>query len=506
MSLRRLLVPNLSTMLWLIFFLALNLSNWRQVMISADGDPALHRRIGEWMIEHREIIRTEQFSHTRFGADLISKEWLSEVIFAGFSLAFDWNGVILLAAFLIATTLWLLHRHLLADGTPPLLATAVVLLTAFGATTHWLARPHLVTHLLVVVFGWLLHDYRREKCSGRRLFAVLPALMCLWTNLHGAFFTGFILIGLFWLGAMFEKRWDRVWTLTGVGVAALAASLVNPNGWNLHAQVIGFLRTPELAGMVNEFRSPNFHTGGARGLLLVLLAVGVLLTVVRPVLAPTEILLLGVWGYFALHSVRNVPVFALVAAPILARHYQPVLRHPLWTRWSERADQLQRATGGGLTATVAGLALVVICAKPSVAGNWSTQILTNRVPAAAIEFVRQHPENVTGEMFNEYGWGGYLLWAMPERKVFIDGRNDFFGKELCEEFNTVDRTKPGWEAVLKKYNVGWTLLQPQHPLNALLALDAGWEPVYADEVAVIYSRREREARPGERVQDRPVGR
>ncbi|MCG3148861.1 MAG: hypothetical protein PCFJNLEI_02310 [Verrucomicrobiae bacterium] len=490
MNLRRLLLPNLSVTIWLIFFVALNVSNWRLVMISADGDPALHRRIGEWMIENREVIRTEQFSHTRFGAELISKEWLSEVIFSVMSLAFGWNGVILLAAFLIATTLWLLHRQLLVNGAEPLLATLLVLMTAFAATTHWLARPHLVTHLLVVVFGWLLHDYRNDRCSARRLWATLPALMCLWTNLHGAFFTGFILIGLFFVGAIFEKRRDRAVTLAGVLTACLAASLVNPNGWNLHLQVIGFLRTPELSGMVNEFRSPNFHSGGAKGLLFELFAIALLLLVVRPVLAPTEILLLGVWGYFALHSVRNVPVFALVAAPILARHYQPFLRHPLWLRLSARANNMHTTTGGYVLAALAGIGLLVVVSKPSIVGGWETEILTNRVPVAALEFVRQNPTAVQGEMFNEYGWGGYLLWAMPERKVFIDGRNDFFGKELCEEFNTVDRTKPGWEAVLEKYKVGWTLLPPKHPLNALLSLDTGgWTNNYHDEVAVIYSRR-----------------
>jgi hypothetical protein len=111
------------------------------------------------------------------------------------------------------------------------------------------------------------------------------------------------------------------------------------------------------------------------------------------------------------------------------------------------------------------------------------------VPAAAVGFIRNNPQAVTGEMFNDYAWGGYLLWAMPERKVFIDGRNDFFGKGLCGEFNTVDETQPGWEAVLEKYRVGWTLLPPKHPLNALLALETSWKAAYTDEVAVVYTRR-----------------
>ncbi|MEI6083650.1 MAG: hypothetical protein WCS70_05045 [Verrucomicrobiota bacterium] len=483
MNLRRAFLPNLGVMIWLVFFLMLSLSNWRLVMISADGDPALHRRIGEWMIENRTVIDREQFSHTKFGAPLISKEWLSEVIYAGASLAFGWNGVVLLAAALIATTLWLVHRQLLAAGTDVLLATAVVLLTAFGVTNHWLARPHLVTHILVVVFGWLLHDYRLGRCSARRLFATLPVLMLLWTNLHGAFFTGFILLGIFFLGAIFERHRDRALVLAGVSAACLAASLVNPNGWHLHAQIVGFLRTPELSGMVNEFRSPNFHSGSAHGLLLELFAVALLLLVVRPVLPATEILLLGVWGYFALHSTRNIPILGLVAAPILARHLQAFLRYPLWLRLCARAEEMQRSTGGAATVALAVAGVLLIVARP----GWDSAILPNRVPAAAVEFIRANPSAVRGEMFNDYGWGGYLLWALPERKVFIDGRNDFFGKELVGEFNTVDETKPGWEAVLQKYQVGWTILPVKHPLNSLLVL-SGWRPAYSDEVAIVYTR------------------
>lgn len=489
MNARRLFMPNLGVTIWLVFFLLLSLSNWRLVMISADGDPALHRRIGEWMIENRTVIKLEQFSHTKFGAPLISKEWLSEVIFAGLSLAFGWNGVVLLAAGLIATTLWLLHRQLLATGTGALLATAVVLVTAFGVTNHWLARPHLVTHLLVVGLGWLLHAYRQEQVAARRLILTVPVLLLLWANLHGAFFYGFILIGIFFLGAVFERRWDRALVLAGVLAAGLTASLVNPNGWRLHAQIVGFLRTPELSGMVNEFRSPNFHSGGAQGFVLELFAVAVLLLVVRPVLAPTEILLLGVWGYFALHSTRNIPIFALVAAPILARHFQPFLQHPAWLRLSTRAGERNRTAGGAATIAVVVIGLLAAAARPALVGGWETAILTNRVPAAAVGFIRANPDAVTGAMFNEYGWGGYLLWALPEHKVFLDGRNDFFGKELCGEFNAVDETKPGWEAVLEKYRVGWTILPPKHPLNSLLALDHGWKPAYTDEVATVYTRR-----------------
>ena len=113
MTARRLWLPSFGIAIWLALFLGHCLSDWRLVLISADGDPCLHRRIGEWMIENRAVLRIEEFSHTRFGAPVIAKEWLGEIAYAAAERALGWNGAVLLAALLIATTFWLLHRWLL---------------------------------------------------------------------------------------------------------------------------------------------------------------------------------------------------------------------------------------------------------------------------------------------------------------------------------------------------------------------------------------------------------
>ena len=374
-----------------------------------------------------------------------------------------------------------------------LLSTGLVLVAALASSTHWIARPHLATQLLTVVFAWQLRRFECSGISGRRLVLTLAPLMLLWANLNGAFFTGFVLIGIYLLGS---RSRDRALTLAGVLVACLAASLVNPNGWKLHAQVLEFLRTPELAGFTNEFRSPNFHSGGARGFVLELLVLAGMLLVVRPRLSRTETLLLGVWGYFALHSVRNVPIFAIVATPILAGHWNAFLQSGRDSRWLElyrrvsaRITELHRSADGRALAVVAVVATLAVTMKPGGTPVISTDILTNRFPVAAAAWLRTNDAAVVGEMFNDYGWGGYLMLELPGRRVFTDGRNDFYGKELIEEFNTVDDVKPGWDAVFEKYRVGWTILPPKHGLNALLALRPDWKRVYADDVAVIYGHR-----------------
>jgi hypothetical protein len=91
-------------------------------------------------------------------------------------------------------------------------------------------------------------------------------------------------------------------------------------------------------------------------------------------------------------------------------------------------------------------------------------------------------------MFNEYAWGGYLAWAIPERKVFIHPNLDVYGEELVKEFLQVNDAKDGWDEILRNYHVGWTILPPDHRLNAILAHRADWKLVYSDPVASIYGR------------------
>ena len=200
MNARRWWLPSLTQFLWIAFFLAIMLTDWRQVLINADGDPCWHWQTGAWMIHNHAIIRADLFSYTNLGAPFVTKEWLSEVIFAAAGNVLGWNGVALVAALVVATTLALLHRQLLAEGSDALLSTALVMLAALACAMHWLARPHLFTLLFVVVFAWQLRWFDRERVTTRQLFLRLVPLTILWTNLHGGFLAGLTLIGLYFIG------------------------------------------------------------------------------------------------------------------------------------------------------------------------------------------------------------------------------------------------------------------------------------------------------------------
>ena len=498
---RRWWLPSLSALLWVILFLGLNFTSARIVLISGDSDPALHQRLGDWMIQHHAIVREDNLLHTYHGPSM-AKEWLSEVLVAAAGQWFGWNGVVLLAASLIATCFWLLHRQLLAEGCRAALATVLVLAAMFACSMHWLARPLLFTHLLTLVFAWQLRWFQQGRIPARRLFVLLPPLMVLWANLHGAFPTGLVLIAMYAVGSAIDAWRQSASQAKLKQLAALfaicgAACLINPVGWRLPAQIVSFLGSRELSTVTTEFGSPNFHTTGMHGFLLLLLLLATGLIISRPKLNATDVLVIGGGGYFALLSARNVPIFALVVTPILAQWFTEFTRANQDSAWVRRYRDWTVGipnTGHKADATVIAIAAVgvlLVLAKPGIAGGaplFPTGFPPDRYPVAALDYVRMHPDVVRGEMFNYFLWGGYIEFALPQRKPFIDSRNYSYGIDLFHEFRTADEPKLGWEAVFGKYDVGWTILPVQHPLNRILEFSPQWTLVYSNQLTLVFSR------------------
>ncbi len=505
---RRWWLPSISMLIWLGFFLVSILSPIRVILVAGDSDPCWHWQQGNWMLQHHAILRTELFSHTRGGAPLIDMWWLSEIVMALAGNLLGWGGIAFVAAAVSPLCVWLLHRQLLAEGNELLLATALTLLAAAVCQMHWLARPHLATLFMVALFAWQLRWFERGRITTRRLLFVLPLLTALWANLHGAFVVAFVLIGIHFAGtvvtwalATADERpaaRHRATVLVILGVACLLASMLNPYGWNLPVQIIHYMSSPLLMGYAQEYQPPNFHDPIMVPFMLEVLVALLMLFIGRPRLSETDSFLLVVWFVLSLRMARNAPLFALVATPILAEHWNACLHAASPSRFirryrsiSAKLTSLNHTAGARGLPVLAMVVVILVLAKPQLFGGQPllrTEYPANQYPVAAIKYLRQSPHAVRGEMFNEYAWGGYFTLAMPERKVFIHPNLNVYGDELVREFCEVDYARPDWETVLKKYHVGWTILPHNHRLNRVLAQSDDWKLVYTDTVASIYGR------------------
>jgi len=439
-------------------------------MTTSDADSFMWWRIGDWMLNHHQIIHTEIFSHTRFDTLFITKEWLAGILYAAAGTTWGLYGFVLVAATAIATAFALLHRQLLREGSDPFASTLVVLLAAWASSCHWMARPHVFSFLLILFAHTFLRDFQRGG-PARTMILKLTLLTILWVNLHGGFIAVLFLTGAHWLGAIIERNRQKTTALSLALLFCAIACLVNPNGWNLPLHNLQFLSSKYLTGWVTEFRSPNFHSADLHGFIVWLALTFIVLAVLRPKLSPADAIVLIMWTGFALQMMRNIPLTVIVAAPILT----PAISEWVRARWI-----LQLPKTNGWPILSAALAVAVFIPRP-------VEVSTKDWPVDAVRFIRK--SNLTGNMFNQYMWGSYLLHELPEHKVFIDSREDFYGEPFLREFDATAGLNTNWTAALVKYDVRWTLMPTSHRLNQALAA-SGWHCLYSNDVAMIYRKPE----------------
>jgi hypothetical protein len=86
---------------------------------------------------------------------------------------------------------------------------------------------------------------------------------------------------------------------------------------------------------------------------------------------------------------------------------------------------------------------------------------------------------------NLFTWGGYIIWAWPEQRVYIDGMTDFLGNAVLESYSKVLWLEPGWETELDAHDVTLAIMPAGSRVVHALSSKPGWLTWYEDDVATI---------------------
>ncbi len=475
----------------------------------ADCDTGWHIRTGEWILAHHMIPARDIFSFSKAGAPWFAWEWGSDVVLAGLNAAGGLKLVAVAAMALLATTFALLFQ-LVRRRANPVVAVAVTLLAAAGASIHFLARPHLFTMLFLLLFVAALEHVRegRERLWGVSYLAILPVATIVWTNLHGGFFIGLVVIGVYGVGeglrVVLGPDAGRAKAAREAGkyflsaAAGLAASLINPYFYHLHVHMAQYLRDPFNSQHIMEFLSPSFHGAQAYYFeaMMVLGAAAACWNLVRG--RYTEGVLILVMAHASLLAVRNIPLFMIVAAPFVAAAMEEWLdRLPGcdvagWLRRAAAGYQRVAANTAAIEAlgrwhvvSALGLALVAaVVYAPHPPRRFRAEFDPKSFPSGALKVLRQ---DSSARIFAHDQWGDYLIWNLyPGHKVFVDGRTDFYGDDFEEHVLGVMNVKYDWEKTLDKFGVNTILLPPNAPLAGALKESSRWRVTYDDGIALVF--------------------
>jgi hypothetical protein len=220
----------------------------------------------------------------------------------------------------------------------------------------------------------------------------------------------------------------------------------------------------------------------------------ILATIALPALSPRrlrprEVLLLAVTTFAALRSVRHIPIYALVAIPIMCAMVQACLQEREVTKWFESKQLPMTPAKTLINAVLLASFLAFVVARVRYVSRQQADMEAKELPAAAASFIAtQHPP---APMLNHYNWGGYFIWRLhPEYRVYIDGRADLYGDAFMDDLATIYYLRgDSWRTPLDRWGIRTVVLPPDAPLTTALEALPDWKTIYADKQAVVLTRK-----------------
>jgi hypothetical protein len=316
--------------------------------------------------------------------------------------------------------------------------------------------------------------------------------MVVWANLHSSWVFGLGLAALLAGEAVVlaADRPARLRALRGWGLFAalsLAAAPVTPFG--VDGLVLPFkLATMSTLGLIKEWHSPDFQQFQPLEVWLVAVLFAALSLGWR--LPPTRVLMVLVLLHMALRHARYAELLGFVA-PLLAA---PALAPQLAARLAGRTAPLDRAMAElAKPARLRGFAItaaVLLAVSGAALRGGMVRQASAITPAAALAAVAEH--HVEGPVFNDYAFGGYLIFAGI--RPFIDGRYFYGDAFIKRAFDAAFVRSDELPRLLEEYGISWTLLTAQSPGVVVLDHLPGWRRLYADDIAVVHVREDQAAR------------
>ena len=488
----RAITPNLATLaaITALFCTLFLFHGYRELF--RDSDTGRHIQVGEEILSTGRVPFTDADSFSKPGAPFFDWEWLADVAMAGVNRVAGLSGIALFYALAFAACMWLWVRLTWQAGGTVLLAAPLLVPMLTGIDIHLLARPHILSWFLLLVAVIFFSELKSPL--GWKQALQIFFLSLVWTNLHASFFLLIVVGGIYTASAYLERLIWRESSALPPRVAAqatliaAAATLLNPYGWRLYQHLVAFLQDRTLFDTISEYRSLDFHLPGSGFVIaaLAFTAAGATLAVTQRKLAPAFLCFL----FFtqAVRSVRMIPLLALVCLPLAAGALTQALRsaadlQPRVRRlrdhlltFGDQVRQLDRTTGGWLIALCAVFVAAFFLRLPSVAA--ATGFPKDVFPVAAAQAVAQLP--AAARIFSSDSYGSYLIYRFAgKRKVFFDGRGDFYGPDFFEQYSHIQNLDPGWPRIWSRWHFSHALLPNNSPLIAALQ-KRQWHPLYRD--------------------------
>ena len=447
----------------------------------ADPDLGWHLRNAEFLIHTHSFLRQDLYSFTTQGKPWMDHEWLSEIPFYLALRHFGPRGIFFVTYAAIASILLGIFglATLLSKNSKS--AFLIALLAIFGSSVSFGPRTLLFGWIFLLAELAILYTFR----EGLDVTWSLPFLFLLWVNAHGSWMIGLVVLGLFVASGLIEGAWGSIeatrWSgvqsrkLIWVSTLSVLALFINPYGWRLvlYPFDMAFRQKLNIASVL-EWRTLDFHSPRGKIVFMAGVAAFLLQLVKKKKWMLHEVLFLMLGMYAALTYSRFLFLAAILVLPLFAKDLSawiPPYRVGLDKPWLNAPIMIV-------------FAVVVVLQFPT-----DRQLLdsgSDSFPNDALAYLQHfHPK---GNVFNDYQWGGYLIWNARQIPVFVDSRVDIFEHNgVFKDYLDAMRLKETFR-VFDTYSIRYVLFRKNEPLSYLLEHTPGWKVDYQDNTSILFER------------------
>lgn len=454
-------------------------------------------RLGSEILAARAIPTLETFTQTQAGQPMVYHSWLSALILFGAYQLGKLSLTFLLRGGVLALTYGILWKIMRERGASAPLASLVSFFGILAGSVNWAMRPQLFAYPLFAWTVWILLKWDEDE-SARDLY-LLPFISTLWTNLHGSFVLLFLLGGAAFLFGRGDKErftiharkgtkaqstqifawWSRRKTLAFALLLSLLATLINPRGVGVWVYVKDSLTVISNQAYSREWMPPlneGWQMNLFFGWVLLFLTVASLRS--RSLSRLGAVWMLG-FGWLAFSGLRYGIWFLFLLAIFTAELLDDWLK-PRPRRGIPAMDY----------AISALLLIFPLMLLPGIREAWwadAPPALSAETPLNAAEWLKAHPE-IPDPLWAELAYSSYLVYALPERPVWIDTRFEVYPPEHWERYKAIDAARRDWEILLEAEGIQSLLLSKSEQAALIQAVDFStkWREVYSDETSVIF--------------------
>lgn len=457
-----------------------------------------HLKIGELISTQQSIPTTNLFGWT-LPADttFVYGAWLGEFLLYMLYKIGKLELVIFARNILIVLAFWLvIYETRRRSGSWRVGALAIALLAAM-TLNNLVVRPQIWAWVTFMLFYILLSRFAEGQIH--KVWLILcPVLMVFWVNVHGSYILGGVMLGMFFVGEALRTGlrlqqalpWRSVIWILIIGALTAIAMFINPQGLGTIGYVIKLMSDQPSQELIVEWQSPTTQGLSNTTFYISILLLLISLAYSKRKLLPTEMLLICGFTWLAWTGMRYIIWYGMVCMPILMAQLTAL---PISTpRLVPQRNLLN-------TILVAILFLPFVLVQPWFVEQfplperyWKLVQRNSPVgpsldwdnPVNAAEYLRANPG---GKLFNEMGYGSYLIWALPQQGVFIDPRVELYPFEQWQDYIHINRGAD-YNRLLAAYGADRLLLHKtlQPELVRALEDDPNWVKEYEDQQSQVW--------------------